>query len=309
MKTLNSFIVLLLIATILTTSSCDKVEMPYPTILSIDTTFYSGNWTEYINSIAPQFIPLQDQVQNVLLEEYTGHLCNNCPTAAAIAHNIHKNNPNRVFIASIHAGPGGKTSFQQANPNDDKFYTDHTNSDGLAYGQRFQNGFNFFGNPQGTVNRKNVDQKVFDFSGTWQTRVTNLLSNTPKVRLQAKFNYFEETKGGYLHVHAQHIGAISSKLNTVVYVIQDSLIDWQLMPNNSYNPDYTHYDKHLGSINGLPWGETTFTPTGNKTEIDLLYSYKIPSTLKPEEIYFLIYIYDKDTYEILQVIKERVTII
>lgn len=297
---LTSWLVIILL------TSCDKVDMPYPPVLSIDTTLYPGNWSDYTATIAPTFFPLQSQAQHIILEEYTGHLCNNCPTAAAIAHSIHKNNPERVFIASIHAGPGGKTSFQQANPNDDKFYTDHTNPDGIAYGQRFQNGFNFFGNPQGTVNRKTVDQKMFDFSGTWQTRVTNLLSATPKIRLQAVFNYFEESNGGYLHIHAQHIGAISASLNTVVYVIQDSLVDWQLMPNNTYNPDYVHYDKHLGSINQLPWGDPTFNATENKNETTLLYSYKLPATISPDLLYFLIYVYDIESYEVLQVIKQRV---
>lgn len=304
MKALTTLIIGIISTSALFFVSCDKVDMPYPPVISIDTTLYPGNWSDYKTNIAPKFTPLETQQQNVILEEYTGHLCNNCPAAAEIAHAIAKNEPNRVFIAAIHAGPGGKTSFQESNPDDDKFFTDHTNPIGLAYGQYFQNGFNFFGNPQGTVNRKKVNEKVFDFSGSWQTRVSNLLTNSPKVYLQAKYNYYEETNGGYLHIYAQKKTETSNQLNAVVYVIQDSLVDWQLMPDNSYNENYTHYDKHLGNINTLPWGEPIFKMDEAKSENELLYSYSPSPSYNPEELHFLIYVYDVETYEILQVIKE-----
>ncbi|MFN5378805.1 MAG: hypothetical protein ACK5BQ_08575, partial [Ignavibacteria bacterium] len=43
-------------------------------------------------------------LQNVLLEDYTGQLCGNCPEAAEIADRLYKVNGGRVIVTAIHAG-------------------------------------------------------------------------------------------------------------------------------------------------------------------------------------------------------------
>lgn len=293
----------------LTFSSCDKVENAYESKPSVelDTTLYPGNWQDYLDTDYPIFINNPNTDINVLIEDYTGHKCNNCPDAAEIAHTIHENNPDRVFIASIHADPGAQMSFQASYPDDPSYYTDHTNPDSYAYGIEFENGFNFIGNPQGTVNRKTVGGKMFDFSGTWQSRASDILNtNDLKVNIQSHFNFYPSTNGGYLHVELEKLTTDEITINTVVYVIQDSLVDWQLMPDNTNNEFYVHRDKHLGSIDNNPFGIEAFdpiAPSNSKVLVD--YSYAVPSGLNPSNMHFLIYAYNTETYEILHVIKQK----
>ena len=292
-------------------TSCDKIDHPYEKVTSInlDTTLYpNGTWNDYLENEYPTFSQNTNTNVNVLIEDYTGHTCLNCPTAADIAHNIHENSPNRVFVASIHIDPGATMSFQQAYPSDPKYFTDHTNPDAVAYGVKFQNGYNFFGNPQGTVNRKTVGGNMFAFTGTWQSRTSDILNaNNLKVNIQSVFNYYQSTNGGYLHVELEKKTSEAIEMNTVVYVIQDSLVDWQKMPDNSDKEFYTHRDKHLGSIDNNAFGVTAFKAdavAGDKVILD--YSYKLPTGLDKTNMHFLVYVYDKDTYEILQVIKQKV---
>ncbi|MEX1192521.1 MAG: Omp28-related outer membrane protein [Brumimicrobium sp.] len=298
---------------ILSLSFCDKVENPYQNQatlenIELDTTLYPGVWQEYMDNEYPDFPENTNTDINVLIEDYTGHKCNNCPEAATIAHDIHENNPERVFVASIHTDPGAQNSFQSSNPEATSYYTDHTNPDSDAYGEEFQNGYNFIGNPQGTVNRKTIDEKMFDFSGTWQSRASDILNaNDLKVNLQSAFNYYPSTNGGYLHVEAVKLTDEEITMNAVVYVIQDSLVDWQLMPDNSSNEFYLHRDKHLGSIDDNPFGIEIFpatTPSGEKITFD--YSYSLPMGIDASNMHFLIYLYDVSNYEILQVIKQKV---
>jgi hypothetical protein len=308
MKILKTIFILSLILT--TFTQCDKVENAYESKPSVDldTTLYPGIWQDYLDNEYPSFPENNNTDINVLVEDYTGHLCNNCPNAATIAHDIHENNPNRVFVASIHTDPGAQMSFQYADPNATSYYTDHTNAGGVAYGLEFQNGFNFIGNPQGTVNRKIIANKMFDFSGTWQSRASDILNdNNLKVNIQSEFNYYPSTNGGFMHVEAEKITSEPLTVNMVVYVIQDSLVDWQLMPDNTGNEFYVHRDKHLGSIDNNPFGVEVFnvdTPSGNKVILD--YSYPIPTNLATDNMHFLIYLYDVATYEILHVIKQKV---
>ncbi|PKR82148.1 hypothetical protein CW751_02080 [Brumimicrobium salinarum] len=310
MNNLN-YVLFILISSLVLLTSCDKVDHPYEKVASVnlDTTLYpNGTWDDYLANEYPSFSQNTNTNVNVLIEDYTGHKCNNCPTAADIAHGIHENNPNRVFVASIHIDPGANLSFQSAFPNATKYYTDHTNPDAVVYGKEFENGFNFGGNPNGTVNRKTVDNKMFDLSGTWQSRTSDILTaNDLKVNIQSVFNYYQSTNGGFLHVEAEKKTSEAIEMNAVVYVIQDSLVDWQLMPDNTHNEFYIHRDKHLGSIDNNPFGIKAFdadAPVGEKVLLD--YSYTLPANINKENLHFLIYVYDVDTYEILQVIKQKI---
>lgn len=288
-------------------TSCDKVDFPYPEVSSIDTTLYPGIWSEYMENEYPDFENNTNTLRNVLIEDYTGHKCNNCPDAAVIAHDIETDNPDRVFVTSIHAAPGGMSSFQSSDPESDYFYTDHTNPDGVAYGKTFENGFNFLGNPQGTINRQILDGKMFDFSGTWATRTANILNeNDLKINLQSVFNYYPSTSGGYLHVEIEKLDADPLPVNVVVYVVQDTLTDWQVMPDNSYNESYLHRETHLGSIDDKPWGTPVFgveETSGVKKILD--YSYQLPSDIPISNMHLLVYAYNTETYEVLQVIKQN----
>ena len=96
------------------------MKNPYPpeVNLELDTTLYPGLWSDYENNDWPIFSENTNTNRNVLIEDYTGHHCNNCPNAATIAHDIEVANPTRVFVASIHAAPSatGTSSFQDFDP-------------------------------------------------------------------------------------------------------------------------------------------------------------------------------------------------
>jgi hypothetical protein len=308
MNKLNQYIFFLFATTLLFTS-CDKVDNPYEktVIIDLDTTLYNGLWSDYLENEYPTFSNNSNTNANVLIEDYTGHTCFNCPLAADVAHGLYESNPNRVFVVSIHTGPGN-LSFQQSNPSNSKYYTDHTCPDGIAYGEEFEAGFGFFGNPQGTVNRREGSGEMFSLTGTWQSRTEDILNaNDLKVNIQSVFNYYPNSNGGYLHVEVEKKTTDPIEMNTVVLVVQDSLVDWQKMPDNTDNEFYVHRDKHLGSIDDNPFGVPTLTAvalSGDKKMLD--YSYVLPQEIDRTNMHFLIYVYDKDTYEILQVIKKKI---
>lgn len=299
------------VASTLFLGSCDKVEFPYPEAINtdLDTTFYPGNFQYYMDSVKPVFEENTNTQRNAIIEDYTGHRCANCPNAAEEAHTIYETNPSRIFTAAIHTSPGPAITgdFQTALTSGNKYLTNHRCAAGDAYGIEFQNGFGFFGNPSGNVNRTPNDNTMFINFNSWSTRVQDVLSDANlKVNIQSEFNYYEQNGGGYLHAEAELLDANAAQYNMVVYVIQDSLVDWQLMPDNSDNGNYVHRDLLLGTVDGAPWGQAVFpvgSAVGTKTEMD--YSFGIPTGYNAENLHFLLYVYDTDTYEILQVIKQK----
>lgn len=305
------------------TVSCDKVDNPFPPSINtdLDTTIYPGNWSDYLANEWPDFstLPNDDPNRNAIIEDFTGHNCSACPAAAAVAHSIHEGNPSRVFIASVHASntADGTSSFQDVNTS--QGYTiDFTNPQGLALGAYFGitlSNSGFFGNPAGTINRVPDNGEYFSADGSWLSKTNAVLSSSPKVAIKAKLNYFETPKHGFfLHTEVEKLdNNLSNDLAMVVYLIEDSVVGPQNV-NNVLTPNYVHRDVMRGTLDGTPWGRTLTSSLMNNGKYYLDYSYILPNQLAPagvssthnaENMHVLIYVYDKTTLEIYQVIKKK----
>ena len=133
----------LLLLFIIAFQSCDYIEHPVPEASSInwdlypyDTTANPYPWPVWSNNT--------NTVKRILLEDYTGHTCTNCPAAAVIAKQLEDDNSGKIIVASVHASPSG--TFQSVQP--PEFITDFQTTAGNAYVNDMEN---FLGNPMGTV--------------------------------------------------------------------------------------------------------------------------------------------------------------
>lgn len=306
------FLVLFLGGILLLSTSCDRVENPYPLTVQtdLDTTLYPGNWGDYVANEWPVFTPNTNLFRNVLIEDFTGHQCVFCPAAADLAHALHESNPSRVFTASIHSGPTGMGDFQVVSlPN---YPTDFTNAQGLEIGTYFgTNDGGFIGNPRGTVNRFN-NGYIFQSPAQWSSMMNDQLTqNSLKVNIQSALNYYPSTKGAFLHVEVEKLDQnLTNELGVVVYLLEDSLVGDQKMSDNSHNSSYVHRDIHRGNIDGQTFGKVLGPDAliGNKYYVN--YSFLVPNQLdgnfNAENMHLLIYVYDRTTWEIYQVIKQDI---
>lgn len=306
------FLVLFFGSILLLNTSCDHVENPYPPTVQtdLDTTLYPGNWSDYVANEWPVFTPNTNLLRNVLIEDFTGHQCVFCPAAADLAHALHESNPSRVFTASIHSGPTGMGDFQVVSP--PNYPTDFTNSQGLEIGAYFgTNDGGFIGNPRGTVNRFN-NGYIFQSPAQWSSMMNDQLTlNSLKVNIQSALNYYPSTKGAFLHVEVEKLDQnLANELGIVVYLLEDSLVGDQKMSDNSHNSSYVHRDIHRGNIDGQTFGRVLGPDAliGNKYYVN--YSFLVPNQLdgnfNAENMHLLIYVYDRITWEIYQVIKQDI---
>lgn len=321
---MNKIIILTCTILILQIFSCDKVRNPIlHEYVDIDTTLlYGMSLAEYKANEWPTFVENPNTDVNVLIEDFTGHICVACPNAALEAHTIQSTNPGRIFIASIHAGSNGNTELQATSPG--LYSMNFTNPDGLQIAANLTTiDFAFDTNPAGTTNRKRFNSHMFNPYTMWSEQVsTILINNSLKVNLQAATHYFPETKGCILHTEVELLDENVSELYQVVYLIEDSLIACQ-KTMSSWNPpyqdiNYVHRDIHRGCIDGNASGrkltaEMKVDKNGNPisgNKYYLNYSYKIPNQLSgqhnKDNMHFLIYVYDNNTKEILQVIKQEI---
>ena len=75
--------------------SCDRIA-PEELIIPNDNGFRSDLYE------VPEFDANTDNNTYILFEEFTGHLCSNCPGAAVTAHDLAENS--RVILSGVHAG-------------------------------------------------------------------------------------------------------------------------------------------------------------------------------------------------------------
>ena len=87
-------------------SSCDHVENPYPAVSTdLDTTLFPGVWSEYVANEWPTFTQNLNTDRNILLEDFTGHLCPNCPNAAREIEAIRTIYEDQIIALAIHVSP------------------------------------------------------------------------------------------------------------------------------------------------------------------------------------------------------------
>jgi len=293
-------------------NSCDKVDDPYPLPYNtnLDTTLYPGNWNDYIANEWPQFSTNTNTDRNVLIEDFTGHLCVFCPAAADEAHALQEANASRVFTASIHSGPTGMGDFQVVSP--PNYPTDFTNAQGLEMGAYFGiNDGGFIGNPRGTVNRFN-NGYIFQSPEQWSSMTSDQITqNNLRVNIQSALNYYPQTKGAFLHVEVEKLDqSLTNELGIVSYLLEDSLVGDQKMSDNSHNASYVHRDIHRGNLGGQAFGRTLTNDLLNNGKYYVNYSFVVPNQLdgnfNANNFHILIYVYDKVTWEIYQVIKQEI---
>jgi hypothetical protein len=306
MKKTTQLFSIFLLTLIIGFQSCDKVDFPVIPVPDIDTNVYPGNFFDYE---FPTFGENLNTHRNALIEDYTGHQCPFCPPAAAAAEEIRDLKPEgRVFLVAVHATPSndGRGPFQATTS---FFNRDFKNPQGLEMASTFkQLDVGFASNPSGNINRIQDETGNFFFDyGDWEGFVDVVLASPLDVNIQAKSNYFEETRGLYLHTETEFKNNLSGNYNIVVYAIEDSYVGPQKMPDGSKDTFYVHHDIHLGNLFDETWGRSVANgeiEAGSKFRTD--FSYTLPEGLNKDEMHFIISVFNRDTYEIMQVIKHEI---
>lgn len=200
--------------------------------------------------------------RNILIEDYTGHLCNNCPPAAVIAKNIETSNPERVFVLSVHAG-GATNTFQTVTG---KFKTDYTTHAGTEYTIQIP-GFN--GNPSGMISRTTASGSLWLSKDVWSSQVSALLSeNKLKGNIQIKTDFFPSTGGVFVNYEVEAVEDLDASTKVLIFLAEKKIISPQKLEDSSTDELYEHHNVMSGLItntilnpdgktgNSSIWGES-----------------------------------------------------
>ena len=268
--------ILLLIAFIV--NSCDKVNPPF--VESRD--YCSGN-------------------KKVLIEDYTGHGCPNCPDAAVTAHTLKEQFCDRIVIVTVHAGYFATPYFDD----DTIFAADFTTEAGNTWDTFFGNSLK--GNPNGLVDRTVFNDSYVIFPQSWGEVADKLLLEPAEATVVLNNDFDNSNNTLTTTVNTEFLNDMPGAYKVIVCITQDNIISPQENNNHEIgdvpiDSNYVHNHVLRASLNGS-WGENV-SSTGNVAmgvKYEHTYTKQFPEAWKPEDCHVVAFVYDEETKQVLQV--------
>ena len=176
---------------------------------------FSGSCEEQRRIIEP-FVPSGNRV--VLLEEFTGKGCTNCPKGSREIENLLVTYPDNLIAVSIHAG----------------FFADPVQFTLGQYDLRAPQADELLqllspidGYPSGAVNRTRVGNNIQLGSNQWASAITQQLQIAPAVELSISKTYNSSTRELNVTVNGIAKQPVSGDLRLSVMLTESGIIDAQ----------------------------------------------------------------------------------
>ena len=225
---IRAILLLLTASTALLWSSCDKMGCPYEEgcDLVIDT---SETDTTRLTWSHTNRSPENIMMRNILIEEFTGHTCKECPEGAVEIERLAADHSPQVIAVAIHAG-----GF--ADPVGGIFTTDYRTEAGEDYLQFF----NVEWYPSGMISRIGDGTTKMLGRDQWAPIVTGHITDLPPARIDLTNFYNDTTRYLRSQVSVEWLADMSAnEYKLQLYCIEDSLVSPQL-DDDSTRYDYVH---------------------------------------------------------------------
>jgi hypothetical protein len=234
-------------------------------------------------------------LKKVMLEDFTGRKCGNCPRAQRIITNtlepiFHE----QLVSVTVHAGV---YAIPEAPPS--CFSDDFRDSVTTELNSFF--GFNAY--PSSLINRVDYPANHKKYYPNWQTIITAELNkpNDAYVRMYPVYN--ENTRTVNLTVSTEFLNQQSDDYRLAVYLVEDSLIncqlDYDLTTSTQVDSNYVHRHVVRKAVNST-FGENLIAGPALQTKYLRIYSYTLPANVNPDQCYMLAFVYRTSSYYILQ---------
>ncbi len=244
--------------------------------------------------------PTETVTRNVLLEDFTGHKCNNCPQANSIAAQLISIYGERFVAIGIHSG---HFAVPELPLGDGRYDTDFRTPDGNIYHDTF--GPQSY--PQGMISRVPFQNSTMIGRTNWSSATAQLINTTADLKIWCEnYSYSPGTNNVQVTVKVAAQRAITGDLNLTLLVTEDHVIDWQLDGVVDI-PAYDH--KHIlrGAVNST-WGQALVSGSAAVGDtLEQTINFQLPANvLQPANCNLVAYVYRTDDRQVLQVIEKRV---
>ncbi len=244
-------------------SSCDKID---------------------INNTHKPFVP-SGHGKTVLIKDFTGVRCVNCPAAAEAVHELqHEIGEDHVIIMSVHAGYLAQPVGQ---------FPDFTTPEGTAwYGDNSSN-------PLFSVDHVALTDGNTLYVEQVDTPLSDALAEQQTFEIFTAVSYDEESRLLNMEADVVAVAEVDGDFHVTMCILEDSIVGRQVVPGG-VDTAYVFRNVFRGTVNGAD-GDTFFN---GQVYLNDEYIYKYSIELDPaynaDQCYFMAYVYDKKDGKILQ---------
>ena len=174
-------------------------------------------------------------LRTVLLEDFTGQMCVNCPKGTEVIEQLQEDYGERLVAVGIHGGPLG--------------FKGNATTIGLAttLGDTYYNNWNLEYQPVGLIDRHGAVNYT-----DWVTKVREEMHKTSTIKMELKATISGDQIN--INVKEENLDSVVYNGFLQVWVLEDSIIATQKMPDGSANKNYIHNHVLRCAVNGT-WGE------------------------------------------------------
>lgn len=225
----------------------------------------------------------------VLLEEYSGVRCNNCPTAALKAEELLNLYGDNLVLMSVHPNNNPLT-----NPLVDSI--DYR----VAGSEDWASFFGITGIPKGIVNRHNTQLD----SDAWEAAINAELTKPQTVDIDIRNSFRQSDSTLQIKVTSNFLSNLEGDYGLQVCITEDSLVSPQRNNNTAIGEalidDFSHEHVLRTMVNGL-WGETLTEGSALQGQTyNRTYTLTLPEGISIRNCAIVAFVFNKATKEVEQ---------
>lgn len=205
----------------------------------------------------------------VLLEDFTGQRCSNCPTATEIIEQLQKACGDALVAVAIHGGDQAMFSNAKIIGLRTEMADEYYNYWKLQY------------KPVGLINRHSPIKPDF-----WAAAVKEELAKHAPLRLDGSAVLADNDINIQIKAEGTD-GTVTGKLQ--VWLLEDGIKTLQLMPDGTANQEYIHNHVFRAAVNGM-WGED-FSVEEGKT-VERIMTQALESNWNKEQLSIVVFVYN-----------------
>ena len=239
-------------------------------------------------------VPPTDQKRQVLIEEFTGVRCINCPNGSIIIEELLASHSSRLVAISVHSG-----QFSMPYP-ESQFDFRTTEGDNILnyVGQPF-------GYPSAVVNRKKFDNQ-FDLQlgqNEWAGYIAEELALPVEVKIDIQSSFNSSSRNAAIDITLfieKFIDEPDVRLSVIF--TESDIVDAQLTPSSSPNVDTGYKHKHVFRGMATPFDGTPLTGSlVAGTQVAKSYNYPIPADWNEDNVNIIVVVsLAGDTKDVIQ---------
>jgi len=213
--------------------------------------------------------------RNILIEDFTGQKCVNCPLATDIIHSIQETyDSEHIISVAIHSGKFGVEGNAGL-----------VTEPGKEYWNKWFDASQ--GQPVALINRGTKSDEYLKWGGI----VASEWTKTTTVKMVVSVSYDDESRT--VTVNSTISDSDQKAANYQLWLVEDSVVAAQYQPDNTVKVDYVHNHLFRDAINGV-WGDK-ITYTDGKSVKE--HKYVLPQKYQAKNCSVIAFVYNDEGVE------------